>query len=148
MASGESREPSVGKSYQMGDVGAGARVQQGENLSWTETSLGATPDGKALEEQFAALAKRLAEHPGLDEDNRALAVEKTQAVAEGLAHAQESPAGLRRALVDAKNFLGTSAGWAWTEMTAILKSDAAQKTIGTITEASTRAAIASLTGAG
>ena len=147
MASGSNRPP-AGKSYNVSNIGEGARVQVGENLSWYETSLASTPSGATLEQQFQALAKELATHPDLDEDRRALAVKKTNAVAEGLAHAKESPGGLKEALIDAKDFFGRSATWAWAEMSRILQSEAAQKTIGTITDAATRAAIGSITGRG
>src|SRR5919197_979167 len=112
MASGGNTPPAR-KTYTVRDIGAGARVQVGENLSWYETSLASTPDGATLEQQLRALAQRLATHPDLDEDRRALAVKKTNAVAEGLAHAQESPGGLKEALIDAKDFFGRSAAWAW-----------------------------------
>jgi len=145
---GERASGAGGNSYVMGDVGAGARVQQGQNLQWVEAAFADTPDGATLEVQFAALVQQLLAQKDLDEDTRALALDKTKAVAEGLAQAQDSPSGLRRALVDAKGFLSGSAGWAWNELCTILGSDAAQKTIGTIAEAGTKAAIQSLTGTG
>jgi hypothetical protein len=43
--------------YRMGDVDAGARVAQGENISWVEGIAG-LPDGPALASQFAALLER------------------------------------------------------------------------------------------
>ena len=49
----------VSKSYQIGNVGAFARVQQGANLTWTETSLVGLPGGSQLDEQFAALAHQI-----------------------------------------------------------------------------------------
>jgi hypothetical protein len=30
----DEQKPAAGRSYHMGDVGAGARVAQGENISW------------------------------------------------------------------------------------------------------------------
>jgi len=45
-------------------------------------------------------------------------------------------------------FLTSRAGWAWDELRKVLESEAAQKAIGNITEASTRAAIQGLIGSG
>ena len=47
----------------------------------------------------------------------------------------------RRALLDAKSWFGSAASWVGNALGDILKSEAAQKTIGTVTEASTRATI-------
>jgi hypothetical protein len=135
-------KPAAERSYQMGDVGAGARVAQGEKISWVE-GVASLPGGESLTWQFDALLKRIAEDPSLDEDTRALAQDKAKAVAEGIAKVQESPSTLRRALLDAKSWFGTTASWAGSELGDILKSEAAQKTLGTVTEATTKAAIAS-----
>jgi hypothetical protein len=70
---------SAGRSYQMGDVGAGARVAQGENISWTE-GLAGLPNGDSLTQQFNALLERIAKDASLDEDTRALAQDKTKAM--------------------------------------------------------------------
>jgi hypothetical protein len=140
-------KPAAGRSYQMGDLGAGARAMQGDNNTmqgdtWIEgvTSL---PDGEALTQQFNALLDRIGKDASLDEDTRALAQDKTKAVAEGLAKVQESPNMLRRALIDAKSWFGSTVSWVGNALGDILKSEAAQKTIGTVTEAATKAAIAS-----
>ena len=137
-------KPAPGRSYHIGDVGAGARVAQGENISWVEgiTSL---PDGDSLTRQFAALLDKIAADTSLDEDTRELAQDKTKAVAEGLAKVQEQPGALRRALLDAKSWFGSAASWVGGALGDILKSEAAQKTLGTVTEAATKAAIASFT---
>jgi hypothetical protein len=135
-------KPAAERSYQMGDVGAGARVAQGEKISWVEGAA-SLPGGESLTWQFDALLKRIAEDPSLDEDTRALAQDKAKAVAEGIAKVQESPSTLRRALLDAKSWFGTTASWVGSELGDILKSEAAQKTLGTVTEATTKAAIAS-----
>jgi hypothetical protein len=142
---GEQQPHPTGKSYQIGDVGAGARVAQGENITWTERFTG-DPQGEALRRQFTDLLAQIESAPDLDEDDRALAKDKTEAVANGLANAQREPSGLRRALRDAKGFLTSSAHWVWDGLNQILTSEAAQKTIGTITEAGTKAAIQSLLG--
>jgi hypothetical protein len=135
-------KPAAERSYQMGDVGAGARVAQGEKISWVE-GVASLPGGESLTWQFDALLKRIAEDPSLDEDTRALAQDKAKAVAEGIAKVQESPSTLRRALLDAKSWFGTTASWVGSELGDILKSEAAQKTLGMVTEATTKAAIAS-----
>src|SRR6266849_6504606 len=132
--------PTTGRIYQMGDVGPGARVAQGENISWVEGVVG-LPGGESLAQQFKALLERVAQDESLDEDTRALAQEKTRAIAEGLAKAQESPGPLRRALLDAKSWFGSTATWVGKALGDILKSEAAQKTIGAVTEAATKAAI-------
>ena len=101
-------KPAAQSSYHIGNVSGGARVAQGENISWVEgvTSL---PDRESLIRQFDALLKRITADGSLDEDTRALAQDKTKAIAEGIAGVQESPGMLRRALLDAKSWFGTSA---------------------------------------
>jgi hypothetical protein len=131
-----------GRSYEIGNVGAGARIAQGENIAWVE-GVSRLPDGEALKQQFDALLGRIAKDSSLDEDTRELARAKTEAVAEGLAAAQASPGALRRALLDAKSWFGGAASWVGHALGDILKSEAAQKTLGTVTEAATKAAIAS-----
>jgi len=101
------------------------------------------PGGESLTRQFDSLLKRIAADTALDEDTRALAQDKTKAVAEGIAKVQESPTALRRALLDAKSLFGMTASWVGGALGNILKSEPAQKTLGTVTEAATRAAIAS-----
>lgn len=134
-----------GHSYHIGDVGAGARVAQGENILWVE-GVSSLPDGEALKRQFDALLARIAKDSSLDEDTRELARAKTEAVAEGLVSAKASPDVLRRALLDAKSWFSGAASWVGHALGDILKSEAAQKTLGTVTEAATKAAIASLMG--
>lgn len=146
MSSENHNQPTGRESYQMGDVGANARVQQGKYLTMIEQTFTDTPGGDDMAKQFKALLNKIAEHSDLDEDTRDLAMEKTQKVAEALVNAKESPSGLRRALLDAKGWLSSAASWAWDEVSKILKSEAAQKTIATITEASVRGAIKSLIG--
>ena len=134
-------KPAADRSYHIGDVGAGARVAQGENISWVEGVAG-LPGGESLIRQFGALLKRIAEDTSLDEDTRALAQDKAKAVAAGISKVQESPSTLRRALLDAKSWCGTSASWVGSALSDILKSEAAQQTLATVTEATTKAAIA------
>jgi hypothetical protein len=138
----EEPKPAAGRSYQMGNVGASARVAQGENISWIE-GVAALPGGESLAQQFTALLERIAQDKSLDEDTRSLAQDKTKAVAEGLAKVEESPSILRRALLDAKSWFGSAASWVGNALGDIMKSEAAQKTIGTVTEATTKATIAS-----
>ena len=135
-------KPAAERSYQMGNIGAGARVAQGENISWVE-GMASQPDGESLTRQFDALLKRIAEDRSLDEDTRALAQEKTKAIAEGIANVQQSPTTLRRALLDAKSWFGATASWIGGVLGDILKSEPAQKTLSKVTEAATKAAIAS-----
>jgi len=52
------------RSYQMGNIGAGARVAQGENISWVE-GVASLPDGESLTRQFDALLKRIASDESL-----------------------------------------------------------------------------------
>ena len=134
--------PTAERSYQIGDVGAGARVAQGENISWVEGVSG-LPDGEALKRQFSALLERIAKDGSLDEDTRALAEQKTRAVAEGLAKVKDDPGPFRRALIDAKSWFSSTAKSVGKGLGDILKGEAAQKTIGTVTEAATKAAIES-----
>jgi hypothetical protein len=138
----EEPKPAAERSYQIGNVGAGARVAQGDNISWIEGGA-SLPDSASLAEQFTALLELIAHDASLDEDTRELAQAKTKAVAEGLAKVEESPSILRRALLDAKSWFGSTASWVGNALGNILKSEAAQKTIGAATEATTKAAIAS-----
>jgi hypothetical protein len=137
--------PTAGRSYQIGNVGAGARVAQGENISWVEGIAG-LPGGDSLAQQFAGLLERIAADKSLDEDTRELAQDKTKAIVEGLGKLQESPGALRRALLDAKSWFASSASWVGNALGDILKSEAAQKALGAVTEAATKAAIASFMG--
>ncbi len=136
----------MSKSYRMGDVGPGARVQQGEHLTMIENALAPLPDAEILTKRFEALVGRLSQEFGQDDDSRELAVTKTRVVAELLGQAANEPGKLRRALIDAKHYFLSTAGWAWEELASIIKSDAAQKTIGTIAEATARAAIMHVAG--
>jgi hypothetical protein len=133
-------KPAAGRSYHIGEVGAGARVAQGENISWHE-SIVALPQGDSLAQQFRALLERISDDSSLDEDTRLLAQDKTKAIAAGLSEIKTSPGKFRLALLDAKAFFGGALSWAGKALGDILKSDAAQKTIGTVTEATTKAAI-------
>jgi hypothetical protein len=103
-------KPVAQRSYEIGNLAAGARVAQGENISWVEGAA-SLPDRESLTRQFDALLKRISADTSLDEDTRALAQEKTKAIAEGIAKVQESPTALRRALLDAKSWFGVTASW-------------------------------------
>ena len=138
--------PLGSKSYTIGDVGAGAQVAQGEHIQQVKNALAGVPDSDVLERQFATLMKHIAQLPDVDAETRELALEKTKAVAQGLANAKESPNGLSRALRDAKAFLTSSVKGAWDGLSEILKSEAAQKTISAIAEGTTKAAIVALLG--
>jgi len=136
-------KPVAERSYRIGDVGAGARVAQGENISWIEGIAG-MPGGGSLAQQFTALLDRIVQDRSLDEDTRALAQDKTKTVAEGLSRAQEKPGRFRRAVLDAKSWFGGTASWVGSALGDIPKSEAAQKTLGAVTEATITALIASL----
>lgn len=141
----ESKSVEAGKSYKMGNVGPYSKVQQGENL-WIET-VSAIPDSNALVQQFKNLIEQISKDNTLDDDTRDVSVKKVEAVAEGLAKAQKSDGrGLKKALLDAKSWFAGNAGWVWTKLDDILKSEAAQKTIWTITESTVRGSINGLTG--
>lgn len=135
-------EPSSAAGYtnQMGNVGAYARVAQGKNISWIEgtTSL---PGGEPLAQQFRVLLDRITKDELLDEDTRALAQDKTRAVAEGLAKAQQDPGSLRRALLDASSWFRSTTTWVGKALADILRSEEAQKALGVVTEGATKAAI-------
>src|SRR4051794_39155378 len=103
-------------SYHIGNVGAGARIQQGEYLSWTESTFGGVPGGDELRARFEDLASRLVASPDLDEASTELALEKTQALAEGLEAAPSDPAKLQRSVLDANGWLRGTAAWAWEEI--------------------------------
>lgn len=126
-------------------VGAGARVALGEHITWTE-GVATDPAARDLERRFQALLDKIDTATDLDEDQRALAREKTIAVAVGLAEAPEDPSRLRRALVDMRTFAASTAAWLRDALADVLESDAAQKTIGTVTEAGTQAAVKAFLG--
>jgi hypothetical protein len=136
----------TGKSFRVGDIGSGAHVQVGEHLLNLEIGARGSPESAELTQRFNSLLQRIGTEPNLDPDARELAVAKTKAVAEGLDRAGESPSRLRQSLLDAKAWLSSTASWAWDELSDILKSEAAQKSMATITEASTKAAIRALIG--
>ncbi len=138
--------PLGSKIYTIGDVGRGAQVAQGEYIYQAKNALAGVPDSDVLERQFTELMKRIEQTPDLDAETRDLALEKTKAVAEGLADAKKSPSGLSRALRDAKAFLTSSVKGAWEGLSEILKSEAAQKTISAIAEGTTKAVITALIG--
>src|ERR1700687_5997204 len=96
-------KPAAELSYQIGNVAAGARVAQGENISWHE-GIAALPGGESLTQQFTALLERINQDASLDKDSRILANDKTKADAEGLSKIKESPSIFRLALLDAKAF--------------------------------------------
>ena len=136
----EEPKPVAGRSYRIGNIGRGARVAQGENISWIE-GVASLPGGESLAQQLKALLERIAQDASLDEDTRALAQAKTEAVAEGLAKVQKDPGPLRRALLDAKSWFGSTASWVGKALGDILKSEAVQKAIGGVTEGAAKAAI-------
>ena len=134
--------PAAERSYQVGKIGERARVAIGENISWVE-GVSSLPEGESLKRQFSSLLERIAQDGSLDEDTRDLAEQKTKAIAEGLAKAKYDPVPLRRALKDANVWFSSTAKWVGHSLRDILKGEAAQKTIETVTEAAIKAAIQS-----
>lgn len=135
----------AGKQYSMGNVGAGARVVQGDHNTWSE-GLRVQPGGAQLARELAELLDGIKADASLEPDDRDLAVEKTQAVAEALPNAAESPDALRKALRDAKHFFGSTARWVWERLRQVLTSDAARELLETVTDVAARAAIQGLLG--
>jgi len=133
------------RSDRIGDVGAGARVAQGETITGVE-GVSTLPDGAAPRRQFQALLARIEIDPSLDEDTRELARAKSAAVATRLTVTRTSPSVLRRALLDAKSWFGGAAASVGDALGDILRGKATQTTPGTVTEATTTAAVASFMG--
>ena len=123
-----------------GDIGAGARALIGNNNSWKE-AISSMPCGESLKSQFAVLLEKVANDPALDEDDRHLARAKVEAVAQGLVAVETSPGVFRQALKDAGSWFGGTTSWVGKSLAGILKSEAAQKTLGTVAEAVTKVAI-------
>lgn len=141
---GESKSNNDRESYTIGDVGANARIQQGKNLTWTE-AVSTLPDN-TLKQQFEKLFEKILQDPTLNEDDRYLSIKKTEAIVKGLTNAPNSPKDLHHALIDGKNWFTNKASWVWSELSDVLRSDAAQKTIGTITESAVKGAIQAFIG--
>jgi hypothetical protein len=155
MADEHERKTGPVKSYTIGNIGAHARVAVGEHITWTENNFAGIDQGAELAEKFTALLKRIETDCSLDDAARELSVEKTKKVAEELASAARAPdsqgperngAGLRRAVMDAKSWLASTATWAWDELQKILSSDAAQKTLRNITSTAVKVSIKTLLG--
>lgn len=134
--------PNVSKRYRIGDVGPGARVAQGENITWTE-GLATQPGGAVIAAQIAQLLAEINQASDLDDASRTLAAGKTEEVANALADV-DHPSRLHMALLDARSFLGSTVGWAWDKLGGILRSEAAGRIISGISEGATRAAIEAL----
>jgi hypothetical protein len=133
------------RSYSMGDVGAGARVVQGDHNSWNE-GLRLQPGGTQVALELAELLHQIQASEAIEPDDRELAVEKVAAVADALPKAAETPDVLRKALRDARQFLSSNVRWAWQRIQALLTSEAGRQVLGTITDAAARAAIQGLLG--
>lgn len=133
-----------GSKFRTGDIGEGARVAVGANISWRE-GVSSLSEGEGLERQFASLLQKISEDASFDEDTRELARSKTEAIASGIVVATESPGVLRRALLDAKSWFSGATSWVGHALGEILKGEPAQKTLGTVTEAATKAVIAAFT---
>lgn len=129
-----------GRSYYINTVGAGARVAQGDNISWVE-GISALPDGAILASQFRQIIDLIGTDPDLDDDEKELARGKVNAIADALSVVDNNPGSLRLALKDGMPFFSSAASRIGKAIGSLLSSDAAQKTLSTITDAATRAAI-------
>jgi hypothetical protein len=129
----------------VGDIGPGARVAIGENITWSE-GLAAHPGGDLLTQQLAALLEQIRSAKDLPEADRSLAHAKTQAVADALPVARREPDRLHAALLDAQVFLQVRAAWVWERLRSTLASEAAGTVISGITEGTVRGAIKGLLG--
>lgn len=136
---------SAGKNYSMGNVGAGARIVQGDYNSWSE-GLRLQPGGAQLASELAELLDGIKADIALDPDDRELAADKAQAVVDALPKAAESPDILRKALRDAKQFFGSTARWVWDRLQAVMTSEPGRQVLGTITDIAARSAIQGLLG--
>jgi len=137
--------PVGGDSFQVGDIGAGARVAIGKNITWSE-GLAGYPGGDALAQQLAALLDQIRVTKDLPEADRSLVQAKTQAVADALPVAQREPQRLHAALLDAQVFLQARAAWVWERLRSALTSEAAGAVISGIAEGTVKGAIKGLLG--
>jgi hypothetical protein len=121
--------------FHIGDVGAGAQVAQGVNITQTMQTAGVTVE--QLRTVFADVFAAIKADDSMDDDEKQVAAESAEEVLQATAHAGEDPSALKRALSKAKKLLGG----AWNVLATAMKSDPVQKTLGTITEAALQASI-------
>jgi len=126
--------------YRIGNVGEGAQVAQGSNINQTMLQAGVSPE--QIRAAFADVFSAIAADETLDQDEKQVAKESAEEVMTATEQAGDDPGALKRALGKAKKLLGG----AWTTLVKAMESDAVQKTIGTITEASMQATIKSMLG--
>jgi NAD-specific glutamate dehydrogenase len=138
-------DKAAGESYTMGNVGNNARVMQGKYQNWVE-AVNNLPDGNALRQQFQELLEEISNDKTQNEAEKSISKNKTEEIAKSLANAQNSPQELEIALTDGRNWFSRKASWVWNKLSDILKSETAQKTIGTITESGVKGAIQGLLG--
>jgi hypothetical protein len=137
--------PAGGKNIQVGNIGAGARVAIGENISWIE-GLARRPGGDELTRQLVALLEQIRGAEDLPEADRSLAHVKTRAVADALPAAQSDPQRFHTALLDAQVFLQARAAWVWERLRSALTSEAAGTIVSGIAEGTVKGAIKGLLG--
>lgn len=137
--SGDSNEGG-GRSYYINTVGAGARVAQGDNISWLE-AVSTLPDGPTLAGQFTQIIDSIGTDPDLDDDSKELARVKVNAIAQALSVVDNNPGSLRLALKDGMPFFSSAASRIGKAIGSLLSGDAAQRTLSTVTDTATRAAI-------
>jgi len=134
-----------GDNYSIKDIGPNARIQQGKQQNWTEI-LNTIPNSNTLEKQFKQIISEISKDKMLNRAEKSISLMKTESIAKALANAQRSPEDLHYALIDGNNWFSNKANWVWKKLIAILESEAAQKTIGTITESGIRGAIKTFIG--
>jgi hypothetical protein len=138
-------EDSIRKNYRIRDVDNNSNVIQGENNRIIEIA-NTSPEINDLKQQFDKVLEEISKDSNFDEDEKTISKQKVEQIAENLVKAKDSPEDLHRSLIDAKSWFSNKAGGIWTKLSNILKSDAAQTTIGTITESATRGAIKAFIG--
>lgn len=141
----ETSDVGAGKHYSIGDVGPGARVVQGDHNTWIE-SLSSRPGGASVANGLRDLLDRVEADTDLEPDDRELALDKTQSVADALPAVADQPEGLRKALRDAKQFFESKAQWAWDSLRRILASESGRQLLDTVTDVAARVAIMALLG--
>jgi hypothetical protein len=142
---GESKSIERGDRYTIGNVGDNARVMQGKFQNWIE-AVNSIPNGETLKQQFKDLLEDISNDKTLNEGEQSISIKKTEEIVKSLANAQNSPIEFEVALTEGKNWFSRKASWAWNKLVDILKSETAQKTIGTITESGVKGVIQGLIG--
>ncbi|WP_265637137.1 hypothetical protein [Acidiphilium sp. PA] len=99
------------------------------------------PDGPTLAGQFTQIIDSIGTDPDLDDDSKELARVKVNAIAQALSVVDNNPGSLRLALKDGMPFFSSAASRIGKAIGSLLSGDAAQRTLSTVTDTATRAAI-------